>query len=251
MRWKVALILTAILAGFGLFGLLISRHHGPPGLTVLRKGGKGPPTVVLLHGYASSAEHWIPFTETIPVSPHVRFLLPQASEKTLRTDAALEGRAWWSLDLAAHLRPGRGGIDLAGESPEGLQKAARQVRALLSAEGNTTLHPFVLGGFSQGAMVACQIAFASDEPLAALVVLSGAPINESKWCAQMGRRRGLPVFLSHGRYDPILPLDLSERLSAEMAAAGLAVTFVPFDGGHEIPAEVVAALGNFLAQINP
>jgi len=36
-----------------------------------------------------------------------------------------------------------------------------------------------------------------------------------------------------------------------MTAAGLAVTFVPFNGGHEIPAEVVIALGSFLTQIKP
>jgi hypothetical protein len=34
-----------------------------------------------------------------------------------------------------------------------------------------------------------------------------------------------------------------------MVQTGLAVAFVPFDGGHEIPREVVIALGNFLAGI--
>ena len=66
----------------------------------------------------------------------------------------------------------------------------------------------------------------------------------------MERRKGLPVFMSHGRNDTILPFDLAERLKAEMVAAGLSVTFVPFKGDHEIPAEVVIALNDFLSKIN-
>jgi predicted esterase len=45
-----------------------------------------------------------------------------------------------------------------------------------------------------------------------------------------------------------LPFDLAERLHAELVAAGLAVTFIPFDGGHEIPEEAVTALGAFFAR---
>jgi predicted esterase len=46
----------------------------------------------------------------------------------------------------------------------------------------------------------------------------------------------------------VLPFDLAEKLHEQMVTAGLSVTFVAFEGGHEIPAEVVAALGTFLAR---
>ena len=58
-----------------------------------------------------------------------------------------------------------------------------------------------------GAMVACEVAFQSDEPLAALVVLSGTPVDRAGWRERMSRRQGLPVFMSHGRADNILPFD--------------------------------------------
>ena len=35
-------------------------------------------------------------------------------------------------------------------------------------------------------------------------------------------------------------------MQQDLAAAGLRVTWIPFDGGHEIPAEVVASLNEFL-----
>jgi len=218
-------------------------------LQVLRKGGKGPPTLVLLHGYGSSAEQWMPYTQTIPFPPAGQFLFPQGPEIVARKDGLLHGRAWWDLALAAHLRAGKPGVDLTREDPRGLQHAANLVRTALSREGNSTVHPFILGGFSQGAMVACEVAFASDTPLAALVILSGTPQELAGWQLGMAARKRLPIFMSHGRADDILPFDLAEKLHADLVAAGLPVTFVPFDGGHQIPEEVVIALGKFLVRV--
>jgi phospholipase/carboxylesterase len=203
---------------------------------------------MLLHGYGSAAEHWLPYTQTIPFPPQGQFLFPQAPEMIARQDGLLDGRAWWDLNLAAHHRPEKLGVDLTNEDPRGLEWAAKLVRRSLAREGNSKAHPFVLGGFSQGAMVACEVAFSSDEPLAALVILSGTPVDQAGWRSRMATRRGMPVFMAHGRADNVLPFDLAERLHGELVTAGLAVTFVPFDGGHEIPEEVVTALGEFLAR---
>jgi phospholipase/carboxylesterase len=223
------------------------QHHK---LTVLHAGGKGPPSMMLLHGYGSSAEHWLPYARTITLSPQGRFSFPQAPELLIRSDGWVRGRAWWLLDLAAHMRPDKKGVDLSDEDPRGLVRAAALVRQTLSDDGNRKDRPFVLGGFSQGAMVACEVAFGSNEPLAALVVLSGTPMDRAGWRARMSMRKGLPVFMSHGRKDDILLFDRAVSLRDDMLAAGIQVTFVSFDGGHEIPAEVVAALGKFLATLH-
>jgi phospholipase/carboxylesterase len=220
-----------------------------PRLQILHKGGKGPPNFMLLHGYGSAAEHWLPYTQTIPFPPQGQFLFPQAPETVARPDGLLDGHAWWNLNLAAHRRIGRLGVDLTNEDPQGLEQAAKLVRKSLAREGNSKVHPFVLGGFSQGAMVACEVAFSSDEPLAALVILSGTPLDRAGWRPRMAMRRGMPVFMSHGHVDEILPFDLAERLREDIVAAGMELTFIPFDGGHEIPEEVVRALGEFLARI--
>ena len=242
-RWLILIAILIVGLGLACWRPWQTRLH------VIHKGGKGPPTLVLLHGYGSSAQHWIPYTQTIPLSASGRFLFPVAPEAVTRRDGLMDGRAWWDLDLAAHRRPTGIGVDLTNEDPRGLERAARLVRRSLEDEGNSVAHPFVLGGFSQGAMVACEVAFFSDEPLAALVILSGTPVDRAGWQPRMATRRGVPVFMSHGRADNILPFDLAERLHRELVAAGLAVTFVPFDGGHEIAEEVVTALGAFLARI--
>ncbi len=242
MRGKYILIVILVAVAVTAVVLMLSPKMP---LRVIQRGGEGPPTLLLLHGYGSSAEHWLPFSESIALPGNGRFLFPEATVPALRTDGSTGGLAWWDLDLAAHLRIHQNGIDLSLDAPGGLESAAQEVRAVMSAEGNSAKHPFLLGGFSQGAMVACQIAFMSDEPLSALIIFSGTPVNEAAWRAGMARRKGLPVFMAHGRGDNILPYDLAERLRMDMVKAGLQVTFVPFDGGHEIPAEAVIGLNDW------
>jgi len=238
------LIAVALLGTVAAF-----RQPWRPRLEVLRAGGKGPPTLMLLHGYGSSAAEWLPFTKTIAFPAEGRFLFPQAPEKIGRKDGALDGRAWWDLDLAAHRRREKLGADLTHEDPRGLARAGRLVRRTLDREGNSHEHPFILGGFSQGTMVSCEVAFNSSQPLAALVLLSGTYVESTGWRERMAKRKGLKVFMAHGRRDKVLPFDIAEHLCSDLVAAGLEVTFVPFDGGHEIPAQVVEALGEFLAGV--
>jgi len=220
-----------------------------PRLTALTKGGKGPPTVVLLHGFGSSEKDWIPFTKSIHLPPSTRFIFPRGPESAKRSDGAPPGRAWWRLDLASNMRDGALGADLSAEKPAGIEPAALAVRALLARQGNRAAQPFILGGFSQGAMVAAQVAFGSDEPLRALVLLSGTLVDEASWKANFARRKGLHVFMAHGRTDPTLSFEIAERMHSEMTAAGLEVTWFPFDGEHETPAEVIVALNAFLARM--
>jgi phospholipase/carboxylesterase len=136
--------------------------------------------------------------------------------------------------------------------PEGLVVAAGRVRHLLG-EVRTRTHGdarrVILGGFSQGAMISAEVAFESDEGLRALVLLSDTLVDEARLTASLPKRRGLPVFISHGRRDDILPFAAADRLQQALRRAGLRVTWYPFEGGHEIPADVVTALNQFLATL--
>ena len=66
-----------------------------------------------------------------------------------------------------------------------------------------------------------------------------------KWTSLAPRRRGLPVFQSHGTADPLLPYAQAEQLRDLLQGAGATVTWVPFRGGHEIPGAVIDALGRW------
>jgi phospholipase/carboxylesterase len=212
--------------------------------------GSGSRAFILLHGYGASANEWVPFTQRIRVAKNVRFVFPQAPE-TAAPDGPAGGRAWWPLDLTS-LNRGEPLPDLSGSRPEGMELSNQKIRALLrdletrlgSSDG-----PPILGGFSQGAMISADVAFTTDEPLKALVILSGTFVDETGWTKGMAKRKGLPVFISHGGKDDILQYDIAIRLRDAMNRAGLKVSWMPFAGGHEVPTEVVTALNTFLQDL--
>ena len=191
----------------------------------------------------------MPFTQTFDWPRPGRFVFPQGPDTVERSAGPAVGRAWWPLDLRGSIPPGGSSPDLSHTRPRGLKPAADEVVLLLENLSRTPGGPLVLGGFSQGAMVASEVAYRTDVPLAGLVLLSGTPVDEEVWKSGYGQRRGLPVFISHGRADPVLPFSGSDRMQHDLAAAGNRVTWVPFDGGHEMPAEVVIALNKFLREL--
>ena len=257
-RWIFALALASALA-IAALGLR------PASSTLVRNQssrldtfevGTGRLPLILLHGYAAEAREWLPFSQTIAVHDNRRFVFPQAPEETVPPDGPTGKYGWWRLDLGSY-RVGTNGHsypDMHAAQPAGLAKSAAKVRLLIA-----DLHhrePFattrvILGGFSQGAMIAAEVAFRTAEPLQAVILLSPTFVDEQRWMEGMPHRKGLPVFISHGRRDDVLPFAASERLAKAMEDAGLKVTWVPFDGVHETPASVVTELNKFLAEVDP
>jgi len=188
----------------------------------------------------------MPFTQTIQWPAGGRFVFPQGPEHTIPPGGPADGRAWWPLDLASHIPMGKLIPDLSGTRPPGLKTAASSVEDVLEDRRTVPRGPLVLGGFSQGAIVASEVAFRSKVPLSALVLLSATLVDEPSWEKHFRERQNLPVFLAHGRTDTVLPFEVADRFRQQLQAAGIAVTWVPFDGGHEIPAVVVVALNKFI-----
>ncbi|HET9931071.1 MAG TPA: hypothetical protein VFQ35_10305, partial [Polyangiaceae bacterium] len=141
---------------------------------------------------------------------------------------------------------------LVERKPEGIDEARTLLEGFLAAmqtELGVESERCVLGGFSQGAMLATDTVLRSERRYGGLLILSGTLLTSTEWQALLPARRGLPVFQSHGREDPILPFELAERLQKLMTDAGLDVTWSPFSGGHGIPRPVLDRAGTVLSKV--
>jgi phospholipase/carboxylesterase len=216
-----------------------------------REGGGSGPVVVLLHGFGAPGEDLVPLGRALKAPVGTRFVFPEAPIDLGR--AYGNGRAWWRIDLERRIRLQAAGVmpDPA-EVPDGLYTARAQVDALLG-EVERTLGPapgqLVLGGFSQGAMLSLDVGLHTTRPLSGLLLMSGTHIAANDWAARFAGRAGLPVFMSHGLADEILPFALADRLRETLAKGGLSVEWVPFRGGHGIPQDVVDRAGAFLERV--
>ena len=63
--------------------------------------------------------------------------------------------------------------------------------------------------------------------------------------ARVGRP---PIFISHGRHDPILPFEqCGQRLATDLAHDGYSVEFVAFDDGHAVPSDIATRATRWFA----
>jgi phospholipase/carboxylesterase len=209
-------------------------------------GGGDGPLVVLCHGFGAPGDDLVAFGSVLPVAAGTRFAFPAAP--LALPPMFGDGRAWWMIDLVRIQRALERGEarELKREDPPAMADARGKLVQAVGALARGA--PVVLGGFSQGAMLACDLALRDAIPLAGLILLSGTFLAEDAWTPKMAGRAGLPTFQSHGHEDPLLPFAVAEELHRALAAAGLATEFHPFRGGHEIPPKVLAALAAFLGR---
>lgn len=221
--------------------------------------GKSPEFVVVLcHGYGAPGTDLVPFgPELLEHSPalaeRVQFLFPEAP-LDLGDLGMPGGRAWWHLDMwKLQNAVATGAIrDLREEQPEGLEFARQRLLAVIAEWSERTgvpLSRFVLGGFSQGSMLATDVTLHLDQNPAGLIVLSGTLLNEAVWRNLAPRRANLPVLQSHGTDDPILPYVCAELLCEMLSEAGAKIEFVPFRGGHAIPMVVFDKVASTLERV--
>ncbi len=213
-----------------------------------REGGGEGPVVVLMHGFGAPGDDLVSLWRVLRAPPGTRFAFPEAP-LSLDELGMFDGRAWWMIDIARfqRVRTPHDIENLMAEVPAGLAAARACVVEMLD-ELEAALGPskLVLGGFSQGAMLAIDVALRTNRTLAGVVAMSGALIAENEWKALATKRKGLPVVQSHGTHDPILPFVAAEALRDVLVGAGLAHTWVPFRGEHAIGPQVLDAVGAFL-----
>ena len=234
-------------SGRGLWQARAMERWGPlVGHWVGDKDGSGP-IVVLLHGFGAPGTDLVPLARELRLPDRFRFLFLQAP--LTMPPPFTDGRAWWMVDvgrfqmalMTGQLEP------LERETPDGLSEARAQLaeafEALRASQPRAAL---VLGGFSQGSMLALDHALYVDTPLEALVLMSSTLIHRDGWLPRMPDRKGLKVFQSHGQQDPILPFVQAQKLRGHLEDAGFDVTWHPFSGQHQIPTEVLQHLHAFL-----
>jgi phospholipase/carboxylesterase len=214
--------------------------------------------VVLCHGFGAPATDLVPlafelFDTAEHLSEEVHFVFP-AAPLSLDEQGLYGGRAWWPLDINALMNAiARGEVRILRDAlPPELPVARARLAALVTDVQQQTglpINRFVLGGFSQGAMVATDLTLRLDESPAALAIFSGTLLCEAEWRSLAPARRGMPVLQSHGRYDSMLPFIAAEWLRDLLREAGLEVEFIDFAGDHTIAPQALRRFAELLTRL--
>lgn len=219
---------------------------------------RGQPQAVALfcHGFGAPGDDLVPVAEELLddvrlAESRLAFVFPAAP---LVLDPTGQSRAWWPIDLARLQALSVTG-DISGMSdlvPSRLatcRSLVGEVLGHLQARWEISQKRTVVGGFSQGAMLATDVALHAEAPLGGLIAWSGALINQIEWRELASSQPRFPVVQSHGLWDPILPFATGEALRDLLMTSGYEVDFVSFQGYHSIPPAALGATRRLLLRL--
>lgn len=184
----------------------------------------------------------VPLAAELAVKRPLTWLFPDAP-------SLLEwgGKAWFPIDAAAFEEAQRSGAprDLSLHAPEGMAAACEELGLFLK-EIDEPWENIVLMGFSQGAMLAVDLALRAEGKPAGVVILSGTLVDKKTTAALALKKKGLPFFQTHGSADPLLGFAQALALEKTLTDSGWVGTLQRFEGGHAIPPEAMATLRDWL-----
>lgn len=208
--------------------------------------GRQPRTsVIVLHGLGADGHDFVPVCEQLDLRAvgDVRFVLPHAPERPVTINGGAIMRAWY--DILAF--GGRGGEDEAG-----LRASQALVEALIAREVERGILPsrIVLAGFSQGCAMALMTGLRHPQTLAALVGLSGyLPLAATTAAERAPQNQSTPIFLAHGRFDPMIALPRAVASRDALQALGHAVQWHEYPMEHSVCLEEIGDLNRFLLDV--
>lgn len=170
---------------------------------------------IMLHGLGDSAEgyRWMPEVFALP---EMNYLLVNAP------DPYYGGYSWF---------------DFEGDMTPGVERSRRLLNALLDAQraAGFPSDQTILGGFSQGCLMALDVAARYPHRLAGVVGISGYVCDVERLLRELSPvAREQRFLVTHGTYDPLLPIEATRRDIARLRAAGLNIRWRELPKEHTI-----------------
>ena len=205
-----------------------------PETVEITTGAETSGSVIWLHGLGADGHDFEPVIPELrlPDSLGLRFVFPHAPVRPVTLNNGMAMRAWYdifSLDRA-------GPVDDAG-----IKDSSTILESLIEREIERGIDPgqIVIAGFSQGGAIAINTILRSSRKYAGLLALSTwLPLPAA--IEEHGAVTSLPVFMAHGQFDPMIPMQYG-RLSADrLIEAGFEVEWHDYPMAHAVcPDEIV------------
>lgn len=202
-------------------------------------------TIIFLHGLGDSGHGFAPFAQELDLAAAgpVRFIFPHAPTRPVTINGGYVMRAWYDI-LGADL--------VRREDETGLRESQALVQALIARENERGIPSsrIVLGGFSQGCAMTLLTGLRHGERLAGLVGLSGyLPLADLTVAERHAANHGVPIFLAHGRQDPVIPIARALASRDALLALGHPLEWHEYPMPHSVCGPEVEHLTRWLTTL--
>jgi phospholipase/carboxylesterase len=194
-------------------------------------------SVIWLHGLGADGHDFEPIVPELRLTMPVRFVFPHAPMRPVTINQGMRMRAWYDI-----FQFGGGPEDDAG-----IRASQKLVDELIAAEKGKQI---VLAGFSQGGAIALQTALRHPERLAGVLALSTyLPLHATLEKERSKGNHDVPIFMAHGKFDDIIPIDRARKSKAVLEKLGYPVTWKEYPMPHSVSAEEIRDVSAFLVRV--
>ena len=186
--------------------------------------------IIILHGLGASATDFVPVARqwNLRALGDVRYVFPFAPEQPVTINGGMRMPAWYDIL----------GLDLVRrEDEKSLRASAVALQALIDREiaGGIPASRIVLAGFSQGCAMTLLTGLRAPQRLAGLLGMSGyLPLAATTAAERSAANRDTPIFLAHGRMDPVVPFERGTATRDALVALGHPVEWHDYPMQHSV-----------------
>lgn len=203
--------------------------------------GKAPQhSIIWLHGLGADGEDFVPLAEEMNLPVAMRYLFPHAPKQPVTINGGFIMRAWYDIAEAR--------ID-ARQDAGGIRASQLEIEKLIAGErarGIAANHIF-LAGFSQGGAIALHTGLRHPEQLGGILALSTyLPLHENLQEEASSAAKQTPIFMAHGRGDPVVPCALGKSSRDMLLQQGYRVDWHEYAMQHSVCQEEVLDIETWL-----
>jgi phospholipase/carboxylesterase len=200
-------------------------------------------SVIWLHGLGADGHDFEPIVPELdlPDDLSLRFVFPHAPVRPVTVNGGMSMRAWYDI------------LSLDGEGradADGIHESSAILEGLINheIERGVDIGKIVVAGFSQGGAIAIQTAIRTQHRIGGLMALSTYMALPGE-LEHGSARRDLPIFMAHGSFDNVVPMQWGRASADKLIAAGYAVEWQEYPMAHAVCPQEIAAIGTWLSKI--
>jgi phospholipase/carboxylesterase len=202
-------------------------------------------SIIVLHGLGADGNDFVPIAEQLELSGvgPLRFVFPHAPMRPVTINGGYVMRAWYDI-LGAELDR--------REDEGGLRESLGSIDALIEREKTrgVAASRIVLMGFSQGCAMTLLTGLRHRERLAGMIGLSGyLPLAATTAGERAAANADLPIFLAHGRDDPVIPIDRAVASRDVLQAMGHPVEWHAYPMPHSVCPQEIVDMNRWLTRV--
>lgn len=196
-------------------------------------------SVIWLHGLGADGHDFEPLVPELELE-NVRFVFPHAPVQPVTVNGGMPMRAWYDI---------RSPQIQQDEDADGIHASQATLEALIRRERERGIdsRQLILAGFSQGGAIALHSGLRHAEPLGGILALSTyLPLAATFEQERHPANQTVPIFMAHGKNDPIVPLWLAEDSRYFLEQAGYNVDWHTYPMQHQIALGEISDISRWL-----